>query len=309
MNVGYIHSQPSIVLEQYSLNPSVTRRQSHTVTTTQQLALTGATLDRMSTSASSTLTLLRNPLNVRRGAQYIQLRIEAPVPSVGLGETQQIFDKSAVPVSRTLEASYPTSVLDDSFDIVSLRHGAQDFETLDHLYADDRGIEVDRGEQEKQQSDSDLDIEHLHTAREWYTDDQIAEFIAYTRECLTATPPHHPISSCNITTRAGHHPSPACLMLRDAARAGLAQLARSTETAEVYTVGTPPPVMLFHGGVDAHWWHGLAPAQILAGPLAEKADVRHAEKTLQRNTLAKRRVRWLAKEREKTAEGVRRQAR
>lgn len=52
----------------------------------------------------------------------------------------------------------------------------------------------------------------------------------------------------------------------------------------------------------------MTPAQIRAGPLAENREVRNAERSLQRDTQAKRdRNTWLNEEREKTEEGVRRQ--
>lgn len=152
------------------------------------------------------------------------------------------------------------------------------------------------------------DSRHVDPVLEWYSDSQIAEFVHYTKDCLSARPPRPVTTIYNVTAIAHPHPSPACMMLRKAHRAGLAQLARITHTTEVYTVGAPPPVTQFAGGLGPQWWASKTPAQVLAGPMAEYRDVRNAQKRLDRKTNAKQyRNRYLDDQRRKTEEGERRQ--
>ncbi|KAF1924927.1 uncharacterized protein M421DRAFT_8371 [Didymella exigua CBS 183.55] len=274
-----------------------------------------STLHEMSEPGFLSLKTLLNPINLRRGAQYSQFRIGIPIPSAeveGAGDNQQGVDTNPSRKSRDKpETGSKMLVFNIALNPVHLRRGFQYVGIPRGLQAEHSGVEFDQCEQDNREFDSETDQElgHPDSIREWYTDDQIAEFVTYTRECLISTPPRPLITLCNITTLASP-PSPSCLMLRDAVRAGHAQLARSTDITEVYTVGAPPPVAPFRGGFGADWWHGLTPAQVLAGPLAERRDVQNAEKTLQMSTRAtRRRSRWLAEEQEKTAEGVKRQKR
>ena len=109
---------------------------------------------------------------------------------------------------------------------------------------------------------------HINHVEEWYHDSHIAEFIRYTEYCLTARPPRPLTTFYNVTTIAHPYPSVACLMLREAHRGGLAQLARSTGATEVYTVGAADPITQFNRSFGPHWWVGKTPAHVLVGPMA-----------------------------------------
>jgi hypothetical protein len=151
---------------------------------------------------------------------------------------------------------------------------------------------------------------HINHVKEWYHDSHIAEFIRYTEYCLTAKPPRPVTTFYNVTTIAHPYPSMACLMLQEAHREGLAELSRSTDTTEVYTVGAADPATQFRGGFGPHWWVGKTPAHVLVGPMAEKNDIRNAQKRPDRETNEKQyRNRRLDDQRRKTVEGVRRQRR
>ncbi|KAF3041960.1 hypothetical protein E8E12_009028 [Didymella heteroderae] len=258
------------------------------------------------------------------------------------GEKQQVLKNNAFseskgesdmqPTPLNLEASRSAAdqwpeveslILEIPPNAVNLRHGAHyvGLQTP-NLQVASEGGELDQLKQDEQRVDSatsgtaptptptaaDHGFTHTNPAQEWYSDSQIAEFISYTRDCLTASPPRSLTTFYNVTTIASPTPSPACTMLREAYRAGLVQLAQSTGLTEVFTVGAPPPVTPFAGGFGPHWWVGKAPAQVLAGPLAEYRNVRNAKKTLDRKTNVKQyKNRELDRQRRKTVEGVRRQ--
>lgn len=217
-----------------------------------------------------------------------------------------------------------SSVLERPFNPISLRWGIQYF----GLQVPTLRISVEDGEpvqpqQEKQRVDSattstaapnptliirDPSSRHTGPAEEWYSDSQRAVFINYTHDYLIARPPRPLITFYNVTTIAHLNPSMGCLILRQAHRQGLARLVRSTGAIEVYTVGAPPPARRFLDGFGPHWWVAKTPAQVNPGPLAEKADVRNAQRRLDDHTLRKKYMnRELDAERLKTVEGVRRQ--
>jgi hypothetical protein len=275
-------------------------------------------IEKMSRLMITYLNTVLNPVNVRHGAHYTQLSLGVPAPSTGpqaagvdaSEDNQQNLEENTSPASKDT-----ASDLQAPLNPVDLQHGAQYSEGIGQLPVSqaDSEFELDEHAQDKQRSDSDeremvQGLASPHSISEWYSDFQISEFITYTRDCLTATPPRSLATFYNVTTIASPIPSSSCLMLREAYRAGLAQLARSTDLSEVYTIGAPPPVTPFAGGFGPHWWVGRTPAQVRAGPLAKKEEIRNAEKTLERKTNAKQyRNRRLDEQRRKTVEGVRRQ--
>jgi hypothetical protein len=304
----------------------------------------------MSLPAYSFLEMMRNPVNLRRGAQYTGIPDGVSTPSiepevVALVEPEshrEESDKSAPSTSRgghdvgptppNLES--PQSAADEVREdedlvhrrppnAVNLRHGAH-YAGLQvpKLRVASEGGETDQSQQDERRVDSATseaaptptpiaearNSRPIDPVQEWYRGFQIAEFIRYTEDCLTARPPRPLTTFYNVTTIAHPYPTPACLMLREAHHAGLAQLARSTDATEVYTVGAPPPATQFNGGFGPHWWVGKTPAQVLAGPMPEYRDVRNAQKRLDRRTNQKQyRNRHLDDQRRKTVEGVRRQ--
>lgn len=226
------------------------------------------------------------------------------------------------PASQLLENG--SSVLERPFDAIDVRRGVQYVgEQAPSLRVPVENGEPVRPQQDEQRIDSattstvaptptlvmgDSSSRHTDPVEEWYRDSQLAEFINYTHDRLTARPPRPLTTFYNVTTIAHPYPSMGCLMLREARRQGLAQLVRSTGATEVYTVGAPPPATRFLDGFGPHWWVGKTPAQVTAGPLAEKADVRNAQRRLDADTLKRKyRNRDLDDERRKTVEGVRRQ--
>lgn len=132
-------------------------------------------------------------------------------------------------------SEYVYPVLETPLNPVNLRRGAACSGEqaayaggrLSNLRLATEGYNLGESERHEQDTDSntletDLGFPHIDPEQEWYTDDQISDFISYTRLCYTSTPPRRIITFYSITTLAGSHPSPACEMLREAARAGLA---------------------------------------------------------------------------------------
>lgn len=139
---------------------------------------------------------------------------------------------------------------------------------------------------------------------------RIRECIEYTSMFLTKRPNQNPPVSTNIITSVENPPSLSCKLLRKAARAGVAQLAWSSDREEAYTIGVPPGVV--QTGWGGHWWVGLSPAQIRAGPDADEFLVRRAEGDLRRKAKRQQQSSMNTKGRlnmelRKTEEGVRRQ--
>jgi hypothetical protein len=138
---------------------------------------------------------------------------------------------------------------------------------------------VRRNEEKDMSTSDDDDIVN----EEHQSIDRIRECIEYTHRHLTENPGQNPPVLANMSTTFRPKPSPACKMLRAAAQAGIAQLAWSSQRLEIYTLGAPPSVAPI--GLSEHWWVGLDPAQIRAGPGAEDSEVRRAEGVLrQMNT-------------------------
>lgn len=102
----------------------------------------------------------------------------------------------------------------------------------------------------------------------------VEECISYVREALASQPPHPLTHSINIPVSA-FPSSESCILLRQAVLEGLAQLASATSNTETYTIACRPPVAPL--GIGEHWWVGLTPAQVRAGPWADKDDIRQAE--------------------------------
>lgn len=219
-----------------------------------------------------------NPVNLRLGAEYNvghSLRLEISTEGSGLDG------------SEDNEHEYDSSIVEDIDEDRSV--------TESHVEA-------------KQDSSSSGD--NVETDLEDGILDRIQECIEYTRLCSAQSPRRGPTTLKNISTLAGRNPSTACRMLRKAAQAGIAQLAWSSDTEEVYTIGVPPAVK--STGWGEHWWVGLSPAQIRAGPGAGDNQSRKAERDLQEKAKRQQRARQndmsrLNVQLRKTQEGVRRQ--
>lgn len=216
-----------------------------------------------------------NPFNLRRGRMYI-----------------------GMPTSSSMEAG--KSVLNEAQDkrprtivsAISPRQRPQNGAPIDDEDADEG--------HENSGNDSDPDW-RLY---------EIEECIAYTRERLAQRPQRALTDFKNFLTRSGDRPSRACQILRKAALAGVAHLAHATDQVEVYTVGRPPAVTGI--GIGEHWWLGLTPAQVRAGPFADDHHVRRAESDLRRKEKrqresSKKKNGHLNSELRKLEEGVRRQ--
>lgn len=137
----------------------------------------------------------------------------------------------------------------------------------------------------------------------------IEDCISYVREALTSQPPR-PFTHFSNMLVSAFPPSESCILLRQAALEGLAQLAFATSDTETYTIARRPPVAPL--GIGEHWWVGLTPAQVRAGPWADEEDVRQAEGELakleERKTLSRqRRNGRLSLELRVIEEGIRRQ--
>ena len=137
----------------------------------------------------------------------------------------------------------------------------------------------------------------------------VEDCMSYVREALTSPPPRPFTHFSNIPVSAVP-PSESCILLRQAALEGLAQLAFATSDTETYTIARRPPVAPL--GIGEHWWVGLTPAQVRAGPWADEEDVRQAEGELakleERKTLSRqRRNGRLSLELRVIEEGIRRQ--
>lgn len=131
--------------------------------------------------------------------------------------------------------------------------------------------ERDNGRRLEAQTDDRINIPDS----EYQLLDHIQECIQYTRSCLSQNPPQTPHIVTNIPASITNPPSLACKTLRKAAQSGIAQLAWSSEQEEVYTIGVPPPVKPV--GWGEHWWLGLSPAQVRAGPGADEHHIRRTE--------------------------------
>lgn len=137
----------------------------------------------------------------------------------------------------------------------------------------------------------------------------VEDCVSYVREALTSQPPQPLTYFSNISVPA-FPPTKSCILLRQAALEGLAQLASATPDTEIYTIARRPPVTPL--GIGEHWWVGLTPAQVRAGPWADEEDVRQAEGELvkleERKTLSRqRRNGRLSLELRVIDEGLRRQ--
>ena len=137
----------------------------------------------------------------------------------------------------------------------------------------------------------------------------VEDCISYVREALTSQPPRPFTHSSNIPVSA-FPTSESCILLRQAALEGLAQLAFATSDTETYTIARRPPVAPLD--IGEHWWAGLTPAQVRAGPWADEEDVRQAEGELakleERKTLSRQRKNGrLSLELRVIEEGIRRQ--
>jgi hypothetical protein len=137
----------------------------------------------------------------------------------------------------------------------------------------------------------------------------VEDCISYVREALTSQPPRPFTHFSNIPVSA-FPTSESCILLRQAALEGLAQLAFATSDTETYTIARRPPVAPLD--IGEHWWAGLTPAQVRAGPWADEEDVRQAEGELakleERKTLSRQRKNGrLSLELRVIEEGIRRQ--
>jgi hypothetical protein len=137
----------------------------------------------------------------------------------------------------------------------------------------------------------------------------VEDCVSYVREALTSQPPQPLTYFSNISVPA-FPPSESCILLRRAVLKGFAQLASATSDTETYTIARRPPVAPL--GIGEHWWVGLTPAQVRAGPWADEEDVRQAEGELakleQRKRLSRqRRNGRLSLELRVIKEGIRRQ--
>lgn len=137
----------------------------------------------------------------------------------------------------------------------------------------------------------------------------VEDCISYVREALTSQPPRPFTHFSNIPVSA-FPTSESCILLRQAALEGLAQLAFVTSDTETYTIARRPPVAPLD--IGEHWWAGLTPAQVRAGPWADEEDIRQAEAELakleERKTLSRqRRNGRLSLELRVIEEGIRRQ--